>query len=270
MAEFDDEPRWWPRTPRGDGFVPLPHRSASMVYSSLGPIVTHLLVEVLRNADSDDPTVERLLWDLEQVDGRAPDMLVLLGTAMGAVQREFDGGWNAQVQAEESSSQIPRSPHLTETYKHLGSLVFEAMEAFGFTEETFAEYLRDQWESIGNSEWPPTGAAYTEREPEGPGTTRAERRDPWTGFCMDRFGRMSMITSNLGMHQSLDDLSEYVSRLDEAMQFADVDVDSWYHGPSSEDRAEIIGQLAGYVAEVRRLQDELRSLGVVIDSVFPT
>jgi len=241
-----------------------------LVYSALGPIVTHRLVEVLRDADSDDPVLEHLLGELEQVDGRAPDMLVLLGTAMGAVQREFDGEWNAQSPSEGSDSRSPRSPHLIETYKHLGSLVFEAMQAFGLTEESFAEYLRDQWRNLGDSEWPPAGAAYTRREPKGPETTRAESRDPWTGFCMDRFGRMSMITSNLGMQQWIEGLSEYVSRLDSAMEFADVDVDSWYHGPSSEERAEIVAQLADYVTEVRRLRDELWSLGTVIDSVFPT
>ena len=143
MSEFDDERRWWPRTPRGDGFVPPPQRSASLVYSALGPIVTHRLVEALRNVDSDDPVLEHLLGELEQVDGRAPDMLVLLGTAMGAVQREFDGEWNAQSPSEESDSRSQRSPHLIETYKHLGSLVFEAMQAFGFTEESFASNTRE-------------------------------------------------------------------------------------------------------------------------------
>lgn len=88
-----------------------------------------------------------------------------MGVTAGPV---FDGGWNAQSPSEESDSRSQRSPHLIETYKHLGSLVIEAMQVFGFTEESFAEYLRDQWRYLGDSEWPPAGAASTQREPKGP------------------------------------------------------------------------------------------------------
>ena len=157
--------------------------------------------------------------------------------------------------------------HLAETYKHLGSLVYEAMLAFGFTRETFSDYLQDQWSHLGYGEWPPAGAAYTQREPESP-LVMSPEDSYWEHHSLGRFGRMSMIMSNFGIpHEALRD---YVEKLDEAMIFAAADVDEWYRNPPQPERDRVVAELQRYVEEVKRLTGELWELGAKIDEVFPT
>jgi hypothetical protein len=242
----------------------LPQRAAELVYAAIGPIATHELLALLRSSVDDNSSLERLVAGLEEVDGRQPDMLVLLATAMGAVQREFDG-----LHSPDRERSAASNANLVETYKHLGSLVYEAMQGFGFTEETFGDYLRDQWSHLGYGEWPPAGAAYTQREPEGTANDSEESvGDQWDRVRDKYFGRPTMIGAHLA--GASEDLRHFAERLNEAMRFVDTDLEDVWGTASDAERREFRARLEGAVDQVMAARDMVRDAENTIVHIFST
>lgn len=268
-VDMSDERRWWPITaPSDDEYATIPHRSAELIYAALGPIAAHELLVALCASKVTSPNLERVVSSLESVDGRQPDMLVLLAVAMGAVQREFNGSGSDTPSSLDGERRSVGDVHLVETYKHLGSLVYEALLAFGFTEETFGDYLRDQWFHLGYGEWPPAGAAYTQREPAIVANDSEESVGNLWDWIREGFERPTMIGAHLaGASRDLDSFSE---RLEEAMRFVDADLDYAWASASDSERGEFRARLEAAVDQVMTARDMVRDAEKTIVRIFST
>ena len=158
-----DDARWWPVTEVGQP----PMRAIELCCALLGPHFTHRLAVALKGTTDNpitDPFLVRFREDLEGVDGRPPEMLLLLASAMGEVHRNFMARF-ADGDTDDPYHVLRR--RLDETYKLLGWLTVEAVQQFGWTETTFLEYCElESGGHYGAMQWPPAGAAYTRRPPD--------------------------------------------------------------------------------------------------------
>lgn len=147
--------RWWPADPEGS----IPLRSSDLIYAVLGPWATSELIHALENSpDQDSATVRRLLNGLQNAVGQRPWMLIGLATAMGAAQRyETQGLRRSDLGPWDTG--VDR--FVGETLKHLGSLVLEAAQQFGFDWDSFKEWFESQDSHLfENTGWPPTQVPY--------------------------------------------------------------------------------------------------------------
>lgn len=158
---MNDETKWWP--------IPMvrswpPFRSGEVCYGVLGPQVTHNLlkfIEAAKDAGVEPPEdVTRLIQELEMADGRSPDMLALLGVCV-AMSMEYQ-----KLRPDESESDLENQlrDNAVTVMKFIGSVVQQSLEQFGFTQESFTEWVVRDW-SFSDGKWPPPGAAYTRDTP---------------------------------------------------------------------------------------------------------
>jgi hypothetical protein len=153
--------RWWPADPDGS----IPFRSGDLIYATLGPWATSELIHALENSsDRSSPTVERVLGGLHQAVGRRPWMLIGLAAAMGAAQR-YEAHELRPSDLGMRDSGVDR--FVGESLKHLGSLVLEAAQQFGFDWDSFKEWFESQDSGLfENTGWPPTQVPYVLDGPE--------------------------------------------------------------------------------------------------------
>jgi hypothetical protein len=153
--------RWWPADPDGS----IPFRSGDLIYATLGPWATSELIHALENSsDRSSPTVERVLGGLHQAVGRRPWMLIGLAAAMGAAQR-YEAHELRPSDLGMRDSGVDR--FVGESLKHLGSLVLEAAQQFGFDWDSFKEWFESQDANLfENTGWPPTQVPYMLDGPE--------------------------------------------------------------------------------------------------------
>jgi hypothetical protein len=153
--------RWWPLDPQSR----LPLRAAELIYATLGPYTTTALMEALRNSDLEsERELRKLFYGLDRCLGRRPAMLVALATAIGATDRH----WHCH---DLDDSEIRRGGGVDrmsgETLKHLGGLVIESFEQFGFSRESFGEWYESQSRLFfDHHNWPPPQVPYTLEYPE--------------------------------------------------------------------------------------------------------
>ena len=153
--------RWWPADPEGS----IPFRSGDLIYATLGPWATSELIHALENSvDRSSPTVERILDGLNQAVGHRPWMLIGLAAAMGAAQR-YETHELRPSDLGMRDSGVDR--FLGESLKHLGSLVLEAAQQFGFDWDSFKKWFESQDSNLfENTGWPPTQVPYMLDGPE--------------------------------------------------------------------------------------------------------
>ena len=157
--------RWWPL----DSQSRLPLRAAELVYAILGPYTTTALMEALRNSDlNSERELRKLFYGLDRCLGRRPAMLVALATAIGATDRH----WHCH---DLDDPEIRRGGGVDRlsgvTLKHLGGLVIESFEQFGFSPESFGEWYESQRQLFSDDHnWPPPQVPYTLEGPESAGS----------------------------------------------------------------------------------------------------
>lgn len=153
--------RWWPVKPYG--FIPL--RAADLIYATLGPMATYeLLQALLSSPDNKSESNERLIEGLTKAVGQRPAMLVALAACLGASQRyevrRFD-----ELELQQNKSGVDR--FLGESLKHIGGLVLEAAQQFGFDEDQFGPWFESQmYDLFDQSQWPPPQVPYTLEGPK--------------------------------------------------------------------------------------------------------
>lgn len=155
--------RWWPVEPHGS----IPLRAAELIYATLGPWVTSDLVHALETSSARGiDSVQQLLLGLTEANGRRPSMLIALTAAVGTAQR-----YDRRVRAERNTvdDQTAVGRFVDETIKHLGGLVVESAEQFGFTQDAFGEWFESQDRDLFDlTPWPPPQAPYTLHGPQFP------------------------------------------------------------------------------------------------------
>lgn len=156
-----EDARWWPADPEGS----IPTRSSDLIYAALGPWATAELIQALENSlDQSSATIRRLLDGLHTAVGKRPWMLIGLATAMGAAQR-YETQDLRRSNLGTFDTGVDR--FVGETLKHLGSLVLEAAQQFGFDWESFGEWYESQDSNLfDNTGWPPTQVPFTLDGPE--------------------------------------------------------------------------------------------------------
>ncbi len=234
MSEISDN-KWWPAEDVGSAF-----RSEEVAYAALGPVLTRRLLDeydrLIAGDSSLDPEVHDFFEALRTCDGRRPEMLFLLAAAAIAVAESAGFLDHESPQAELLGNDSLKS----DTYKFLGSFVVEAIRTFGFTEETFLEYVSRDHSHFGEGIWPPPGAAYTRRPParvEPPlGKSLDENESDPLAFWQSLRDYPSLIGAHL---VELDDLYRYESALREALDNVDRDLNDANIADSEAARAEL-------------------------------
>ncbi len=136
----------------------MPMRGPEVAYAAIGPGAADQVVRFVREAKSaglvPPEAVEELARGLEEQAGHCPNMLMLLGIAMGVFRDEYlDGFRSADTEPRQRN---PSRLNFTETYKHLGYFVLQSMEVFGLDPETMSEYLGEHFQNLqADHPWPP-------------------------------------------------------------------------------------------------------------------
>jgi hypothetical protein len=162
----DDETgqRWWPAAERGRA----PDRFAEVVYAAVGPTLTHELVtfydDAVRHGVRIPGGLARLLEELQQWDGRPPQMLFLMAAAAAANAKLH--GYVPGDDIGEAISALTGGQLGSEALKVFGPYVIESLEAFGLSPRGLTEYVQEQYGGFpGDESWPPHDADYTSEPP---------------------------------------------------------------------------------------------------------
>lgn len=271
MNDDHAEPRWFP----ADRHTISAMRDADTVYAVLGP-VTSLRLVALHNAAKEsgiavDDDVSRLMEDLESRVGTLPSMLSLLALSAALSHNMMSSGELRTMEQRHPTVPYPwglLDRHSGDVVKLFGWQVVEMLQKFGFTPDTFTEYLEREWRHYGEGEWPPATAAYTVRAPESVSRPVAAppSTDPlyWWRDLWEYFGHPTMIGAHLADMRILD---EYVDALRLALGNAGIDAHNPGTGCGPEDAEE---RLRAAVDQIARARDDIREAQDLIVTVFPT
>jgi hypothetical protein len=270
---YQEEARWWP-VDADNGRAPM--RSGDAVYALLGPASAHLLRAALRELiDNGVPLSDQirdLSEELDRADGRRPDMLILMASAAAALRAQNGFLENPDDLLRELLDQR----YIDQAYKLFGWLVEEAAAAFGFTHETFLEYVSTQWRHYGEGAWPPAGARYTNRAPQGHSDAQLMPGDPecapgdsdpltfWLDIAKQVCGRPSLIGAHLVRFDVLD---RYTAELELALKYVEQDLKQQFNLADTDVATRELREAVSQVAEGRRLIFEAQD---TIVGYFPT
>lgn len=269
---MDDETgqRWWPATETGRA----PHRSAEVVYAAIGPTLTHELVtfydDAVRHGVQIRGGVARLLEELQQWDGRPPQMLFLMAVAAAANAKLH--GYVPGGDLGEAISALTGGRLGGETDKHFGSHVIESLGAFGLSPSGLIKYIQEQYSGFpGDEAWPPHDADYTSEPPQ---VARAQFADDASldqsdplAFWLGLFSRPSLIGAHL---VRFPDLERYEAALRAGLENAGRDIErmEWY--PDHFDRNQMRVDLVRAVERISIAIEMLGDAQETICRIFPT
>lgn len=133
-----------------------PMQAGELIYAVLGPRTSQDLLRCLQSDPEPSDAIADLRHQLDEAIGRFPPMLAALATAVGASQR-----WEMRDRSGEGIEPTAVDRLLPEAVKHLGGLLMEAWEAFGFDHDSFARWLGETSMLFFDSgNWPPRGIGY--------------------------------------------------------------------------------------------------------------
>lgn len=269
---MDDETgqRWWPAAERGRA----PHRSAEVVYAAVGPTLAHELVafydDAVHHGVRIPGGVARLLEELQQWDGRPPQMLFLMAVAAAANAKLH--GFVPGGDLGEVISALTRSRLNGETDKHFGSHVLESLEAFGLSPRGLIEYIQEQYSGFpGDESWPPHDADYTSEPPR---VARAQFADDASldesdplAFWLGLFPRPSLIGAHLVRFPGLE---RYEDALRAGLENADRDIARFDWDPDHFDRKQMRADLVRAVERISIAIELINDAQEEICRIFPT